>query len=90
MQISFVLSRFLSPVWRHLTEGAWVEERPAVVGHLEGRARCLAEELLEGGEPARQLLMLHHDGPVLLLQIADVLRRFGEDRALWVSLVSLL
>lgn len=65
-----------------LAERPRVEERPAVVGHLERRAGRLAEELLEGGEPARQLLVLRHDGPVLLLQIADVLGRLGEDRAL--------
>lgn len=78
----------MASVWQprpRLTEGSRVEERPAVVGHLEGRARRLAEELLEGGEPARQLLVLRHDGPVLLLQVTDVLCRLGEDRALLLS-----
>jgi hypothetical protein len=83
MQISFQhCSSQAFQTRRCLTEGAGVEECPAVIGHLKGRPRSLAEELLKGRQTARQLLMLRHDSSVLLLQIADVLCRLGQDRAL--------
>lgn len=64
---------------------AGIKQRLAVVRHLE-RARRMAKELLKGGEAARKLLVLGQDGLVLLLQLADVLGGFGENRALNFSL----
>lgn len=40
---SYVISRMLAKC-------SWVEQRPAVIGHLECRSSRLAKELLEGGQ----------------------------------------
>src|SRR3569833_1268498 len=68
-------------------ESPRIEQGPAVVGHLERRSYCSAEELLEGLQSAREMLVLLHDSPVLLFEVVDVLGSLQQDGALFARQV---
>lgn len=65
-----------------LAEASRVEERHAVVRHQVGLPGRAVEERLEGLEPPRELLVLHGDGLVALLQLLDILGRLCQHGAL--------
>lgn len=64
------------------TEGSGVEECSAVVWHLEGGPSGGIEELFKGLQSSGELLVLLHDGLVLLFEMVDVVGSFRQDRAL--------
>ena len=66
-----------------LAKSSGIEECVAVVGHLEGRPGRGVQQLLERLETSREFLMLLYDLSIPFLEVVDIFRCLGQDRALF-------